>query len=48
MELLGRGWTVAAARRETGISRTAGGNWSRGYKIYHRGEVIGSLTDSTG
>ena len=41
MELLGRGWTVAAARRETGVSRTCGANWSRGYKVYRRGEMVG-------
>jgi IS30 family transposase len=40
MELLARGWTVGAARREVGVSRTCGANWSRGFKVYRRGEVV--------
>src|SRR3954466_7131328 len=43
MELRARGWTVAAARREVGVSRTTGANWSRGYKVYRRGEVVGAV-----
>jgi IS30 family transposase len=41
MELRERGWSVRAAAREVGVSRTTGANWSRGYKTYRRGEVIG-------
>jgi transposase, IS30 family len=29
------------AAREVGVSRTTGANWSRGYKTYRNGEVIG-------
>ena len=41
MELRARGWTVAAARREVGVSRSAGANWSRGFKTYRNGQVVG-------
>jgi IS30 family transposase len=41
MELRERGWSVRAAAREVGVSRTTGANWSRGYKTYRRGEVVG-------
>ena len=41
MELRGRGWSIMAAAREVGVSRTAGHNWSRGYKVYRRGQVTG-------
>ena len=40
-ELRGRGWSVVAAAREVGVSRTTGNNWSRGYKTYRHGEVAG-------
>ena len=30
-----------AAAREAGVSRTAGHNWSRGYKTYRHGQVAG-------
>ncbi|WP_202867873.1 hypothetical protein [Kribbella pittospori] len=30
-----------AAAREVGVSRTTGANWSRGYKTYRNGEVVG-------
>ena len=30
-----------AAAREVGVSRTAGHNWSRGYKTYRHGQVSG-------
>ncbi len=30
-----------AAAREAGVSRTTGANWSRGYKVYRRGQVTG-------
>lgn len=41
MELRGRGWTIAAAAREVGVSRTAANNWTRGYKVYRKGQIIG-------
>ena len=41
MELRGRGWSILAAAREAGVSRTTGNNWSRGYKVYRRGEAVG-------
>jgi len=41
MQLLARGWTSAAARREVGISRSGAANWRRGYKVYRDGVVVG-------
>src|SRR5580692_12587471 len=41
MELRSRGWSIMAAAREAGISRTTGHNWSRGYKTYRNGQVSG-------
>jgi transposase, IS30 family len=41
MELRGHGWSILAAAREVGVSRTTGNNWSRGYKTYRKGEVVG-------
>ena len=41
VELRERGWSINAAAREVGVSRSAGANWSRGYKTYRRGEVTG-------
>ena len=41
MELRSRGWSIIAAAREVEVSRTAGHNWSRGYKIYRHGQVTG-------
>jgi len=41
MELRARGWSVRAAAREVGVSRTAGANWARGYKVYRNGMVVG-------
>jgi IS30 family transposase len=41
VELRGRGWSILAAAREVGVSRTTGNNWSRGYKTYRKGEVVG-------
>jgi IS30 family transposase len=41
VELRERGWSIAAAAREVGVSRTAGNNWSRGYKAYRHGQVSG-------
>lgn len=40
-ELRERGWSIAAAAREVGVSRTAGNNWARGYKTYSKGKVAG-------
>jgi transposase, IS30 family len=41
MELRGSGWSIVAAAREVGVCRTAGNNWSRGYKVYRHGQVPG-------
>ena len=41
MELRERGWSILAAAREVGVSRTTGNNWTRGYKTYRRGEAGG-------
>lgn len=41
MRLRDQGWSIAAAAREVGASRTAGHNWARGYKTYRDGAVVG-------
>jgi transposase, IS30 family len=41
MELRARGWSILAAAREVGVSRTSGANWARGYKTYRNGHVVG-------
>jgi transposase, IS30 family len=41
VELRERGWSILAAAREVGVSRTTGNNWSRGYKTYRLGQVVG-------
>jgi IS30 family transposase len=41
MGLRERGWSILAAAREVGVSRTTGNNWSRGYKAYRHGQVVG-------
>jgi transposase, IS30 family len=41
MELRERGWSILAASREVGVSRTAGNNWARGYKTYRQGQATG-------
>jgi IS30 family transposase len=41
MELRARGWSVRAAAREVGVSRSSGANWSRGHKTYRNGVVVG-------
>ena len=41
VELRERGWSILAAAREAGVSRTTGNNWSRGYKTYRHGQVTG-------
>jgi transposase, IS30 family len=44
MELRERGWSILAAAREVGVSRTTGNNWSRGYKTYRLGQVVGFVS----
>jgi transposase, IS30 family len=39
--LRARGWSMLAAAREVGVSRTAGANWARGYKTYRNGQAVG-------
>lgn len=41
VQLRARGWSVLAAAREVGVSRTCGANWARGYKTYRNGQVVG-------
>ncbi|WP_286199257.1 IS30 family transposase [Mycobacterium sp. ELW1] len=41
MELRARGWSVRAAVREVGVSRSSGTNWSRGHKVYRNGVEVG-------
>jgi transposase, IS30 family len=41
MELRARGWSIKASAREAGVSRSTGKNWSRGYKVYRHGQVVG-------
>jgi transposase, IS30 family len=41
MELRGRGWSIMAAAREVGVSRSAGNNWSRGCQTCRNGQVTG-------
>lgn len=41
MELIERGVSISAAARMVGVSRSAATNWTRGYKVYRRGEVVG-------
>jgi transposase, IS30 family len=41
VELRERGWSINAAAREVGVSRSCGANWSRGYKTYRGGQVTG-------
>lgn len=41
MELRALGWSIRAAAREVGASRSAGNNWSRGYKVYRNGILVG-------
>lgn len=33
LKLLARGWTLAAARREVGVSRSTGHNWRNGHTV---------------
>ena len=41
MELRARGWSVRAAAREVGVSRSAATNWTKGYKTYRNGVEVG-------
>ncbi|MCW2560817.1 MAG: family transposase [Mycobacterium sp.] len=41
MELCARGWSIRAAAREVGVSRSSGTNWTRGHKTYRNGVVVG-------
>jgi transposase, IS30 family len=41
VELRERGWSIVAAAREVGVSRTTGNNWSRGYRTYCHGQIVG-------
>ncbi len=42
MGLRERGWSIRAAAREVGVSRSSGSNWARGYKTYRKGQEIGN------
>ena len=41
MELRARGWSIRAAGRDVGISRSSANNWARGHKTYRGGKVVG-------
>jgi IS30 family transposase len=41
MELRERGWSIRAAAREVGVSRSTGTNWACGHKTYRNGLVVG-------
>lgn len=41
MELRASGWSVRAAAREVGVSRSAATNWTHGYKTYRNGVEVG-------
>lgn len=41
MELRERGWSIRAAAREVGVSRSSGNNWASGQKVYRKGQVVG-------
>ena len=41
MELRERGWSIRAAAREVGVSRSSGNNWASGAKVYRKGQVVG-------
>ena len=41
MEPRARGWSVRAAAREVGVSRSSGSSWLRGHKTYRNGVVVG-------
>lgn len=41
MELRERGWSVRRAAAEVGVSRSAGNNWTYGYRTYRNGVLTG-------
>jgi transposase, IS30 family len=41
MELRARGWSIRAAAREVGVSRSSGTSWASGHKTYRNGVVVG-------
>ena len=41
MESRARGWSVRAAAREVGVSRSSGTIWARGHNVYRNGVVVG-------
>ena len=43
MRLLAKGWTVAAARREVGVTRTTRNRWKNGDNLYRRGKLVGRV-----
>lgn len=43
MQLREHGWSIAAAARAVGASRTAGHNWAHGYKTYRDGVAVGFI-----
>lgn len=40
MELRARGWSIRAAAREVGVSRSAATNWTSGYKVFRNGVEV--------
>lgn len=40
MELRAQGWSIRAAGREVGISRSSARNWTRGQKVYRNGALV--------
>lgn len=45
MELRAQGWSIRAAGREVGISRSSARNWTRGQKVYRNGELCAAFSD---
>jgi IS30 family transposase len=41
LELRARGWSIRAAAREVGVSRSSGTAWASGHKTYRNGVVVG-------
>ncbi|TSD40343.1 hypothetical protein FFI94_031920 [Rhodococcus sp. KBS0724] len=40
MELRGREWSIRAAAREVGVSRSSGTNWARDCSVYRAGQLV--------
>lgn len=36
-----RGWSICAAARAVGVSRSSGNNWASDYKTYRKGQLVG-------